>query len=467
MTLNFQEAVATLRKGASEAEIKDVEDSLGMKLPLPTRILYRFCDGQEIKSAYYSGSELGSPLGLIGGYSFSNHHVNVYLLPLSQIIMETKKFVRHRVFLGRDKYIVMAASSTCRKKLFFLNCTSGQLFVGTKTVHRDGKMIPCVPCNRDQQQERNSDQQQDSMLLWLEEHGRRLHDGVIQLREEGKVRSIKMFPEALALCSTAVTNGVQIRASAVFVPELSDLSNEFEKYLFSYSIHMRLLPEGCITDALSFSSCQLCSRHWIIRANDIVVSDINGEGVIGKLYLNSINSRSIDYRSAHRILDHFMLAFIKGFTCFGMDEWEKKILSLCNLMAHMQGAGTVIRTIRHPFFPAVRVDEILNFSMLCQFLKVISTSGFSHSFVPKLILHEILLPPPGWPIVLSGTILESHTGQRLELFDLFNIVLSGTILERHTGRRLELFDLFNIGMLKRWKSSKPIRLSVVLYNRNV
>ncbi|KAF8388605.1 hypothetical protein HHK36_027282 [Tetracentron sinense] len=274
MTMNFREVGATLRKGASEAEIKAVEDSLEVKLPLPARILYRFCDGQEITSAYYSGSGLGSPLGLIGGYSFYNHLVNVFLLPLSQVIMETEEFVRHLGFSSRFEYIVVAASSTYSEKWFFLNCTSGQLYVGTKNFPTIGEMIPCVPCN--------SGQQQDAMLLWLEEHGRRLHNGVIKLCEEGNVRSINLFPEALPLCSTAITNGVQVRASAVFVPELSDLLDDSEKYLFSYSIRMRLLPEGCNINCLSYSSCQLYWRRWIIHANDIVVSDVNGEAVVGE-----------------------------------------------------------------------------------------------------------------------------------------------------------------------------------------
>ncbi|KAG6663865.1 hypothetical protein CIPAW_02G052100 [Carya illinoinensis] len=45
--INFPEAKATLRKGVSEADIQESERILKVKLPLPTRILYRFCDGQE------------------------------------------------------------------------------------------------------------------------------------------------------------------------------------------------------------------------------------------------------------------------------------------------------------------------------------------------------------------------------------------------------------------------------------
>jgi F-box protein 3 len=48
------------------------------------------------------------------------------------------------------------------------------------------------------------------MLLWLEEHGHRLHNGMIKLRDEGNIKSISLFPEESPLCSTAVTNGVKV-----------------------------------------------------------------------------------------------------------------------------------------------------------------------------------------------------------------------------------------------------------------
>lgn len=75
----------------------------------------------------------------------------------------------------------------------------------------------------------------------------------------------------------------KVRASAVFIPDAADLQNDRERYKFAYSIHMSLLPEGCVIRGIPFGSCQLQWRHWIIRANDRVVSDVNGEAVIGKV----------------------------------------------------------------------------------------------------------------------------------------------------------------------------------------
>lgn len=297
LTTNFPEAMATMQSGASEAELEELENSLKVKLPLPTRVLYRFYDGQCLTDEF-SKKGPTSMLGLIGGYFFYDHFVNVYLLPVRQIILETKMIIRQLGFSSRSKYIVVAASSTYSEKLFFLNCSDGQLYVGTRKLTTDGEMIPCVPnALITSVHDSKGSQQQDAMLLWLEEHSRRLQNGIIKLRKQGNIRYVNLFPEELPLCSIAVTNGVQVRASAVFAPELSDLQDEVDKYLFSYSIRMCLLPEGCILDGTNFSSCQLYWRHWIIRSNDRVVSDVNGEAVIGKFPLLFPGGKEFVYES--------------------------------------------------------------------------------------------------------------------------------------------------------------------------
>ncbi|CAK7322645.1 unnamed protein product [Dovyalis caffra] len=297
LTANFPEVKATLGKGASEGEIQELETILKVKLPLPTRLLYRFHDGQNFSGKNLSRGMAGCPLGLIGGYCFYNHLVNVYLLPLHEVILETREIVRHLNLPNGSKYIVVAASSSYIGKFFFLNCSDGQLYVGTKNLP-DGEMMPCVPrALISPVHDFNSDQQQDAMLLWLEEHGRRLHNGMIKLQGEGNIKSISQFPTESPHCSTAVTNGVKVRASAVFVPEAADLQDISIKYLFAYSIRMSLLPEGCIINGMHFSSCQLHLRHWVIRANDNVVSNVNAEAVIGKFPLLRPGEKEFVYES--------------------------------------------------------------------------------------------------------------------------------------------------------------------------
>ncbi|WCJ41303.1 SKP1/ASK-interacting protein 16 [Euphorbia peplus] len=177
LAINFPEAGATLQQGASEAQIHQLEKALEVKLPLPTRVLYRFCDGQVFKesdSSTCSLGSLGNALGLIGGYAFYHHMVNVFLLPLNQVILETQQILRHLNMTGSG-YIVVAASSAFIEKLFFLNCENGQLYVGRRNLRIDGEMMPCVPEALVSSVHESSSnlQQQDALLLWLEEHGRR------------------------------------------------------------------------------------------------------------------------------------------------------------------------------------------------------------------------------------------------------------------------------------------------------
>ncbi|KAL6532042.1 F-box protein skip16 [Orobanche gracilis] len=289
LAVNFPEVLPTLRKGASEDEIEEFEKSMKIKLPLPTRVLYRFCDGQDLPNEHFSGSLPSSLLGVIGGYTMYDHLVNVFLLPLRQVIIDSRSIMHQLGFSTRSKYIVVAASATYSEKIFFLNCSSGQLFVGTRNLVTDGEMLPCVPdalisCVHTAE---GGGQQQDAMLLWLEEHGRRMQDGIIRVRKEGKMSSINLFPEQPPLCSSAVTHGVKF----------SNLQDESEKFVFAYSVRMSLSSDGCIVNGLRFSSCQLYWRHWIIRANRAVVSDVNGEAVIGKFPLLRPGEEEFVYES--------------------------------------------------------------------------------------------------------------------------------------------------------------------------
>ncbi|XP_073013427.1 F-box protein SKIP16 [Typha latifolia] len=296
MAENFPEVNDTLKKGVSETQIKSAEEALGFKLPMPTKVLYRFCNGQQTVSDNPSESRRLAPLGIIGGYEFYNHLVNVHILSLEQIVPETIEVAKEVGFPEGSKFILVAASLYV-EKFFFLNCANGQLYVGTKNLMSDGEMMPCVPQALIRPTvDANHDMPQDALLLWLEEHCRRLQSGMIRTRVSRKSRSICLYPEEPPSCSLAITNGVQVRASSVLVPEASDLTGP-EKYFYSYSIRMSLLPEGCILDGMYFSSCQLYSRHWIIRSRDTVVSDVQGEAVIGKFPLLFPNEGEFVYES--------------------------------------------------------------------------------------------------------------------------------------------------------------------------
>jgi len=194
---SFPEVLATLHRGATEEELNEAEKSLKVKLPLSTRLIYRMHNGQEFSDKL---------LGLIGGYCVYSHLVNVHMLTLGQVVRVTRQVSRDLDLSSTSKYVTIAA---CHMgKVFFLNCSNMQLYVGTANLIKQGEMMPCVPTSL---LKSSTDQQCDGLLLWLEEHGRRLESGMITVREEENVKSICQFPEKPPLCTTVVTNGIQVR----------------------------------------------------------------------------------------------------------------------------------------------------------------------------------------------------------------------------------------------------------------
>ncbi|KAG5375635.1 hypothetical protein IGI04_040231 [Brassica rapa subsp. trilocularis] len=279
---------ATLRKGVTEDDLEELETALNVQLPLTTRLLYRFVDGQELSSSSSSAGVDEGPLGLIGGYSAYWHKVNVYLLPLKEVVRQTIDIMAgdHNT-ISKNIVVVAVSAAPSSKKMFFLDCTNGQLYTENTSSHQ---MLPCVPeslvCI-------NGDQQQDAMLLWLEEHGRRLQTGATKVREQDNIKSISLFPEIPPLCSIFVTNGVQVRASSVFMPEVSNHLDNPPVYSYACSIRMSLMPNF---NRRHRSSWQMYSRHWVVRADDAVIGDVDGEVVLLKNPLLQAKEEEFVYR---------------------------------------------------------------------------------------------------------------------------------------------------------------------------
>jgi ApaG protein len=71
--------------------------------------------------------------------------------------------------------------------------------------------------------------------------------------------------------SVAITNGVRVTVSTVYVPSQSAPTQH--KYAFAYTI--RIANEGTQT-------VQLKTRHWIISHNNGKVEEVRGPGVVGQ-----------------------------------------------------------------------------------------------------------------------------------------------------------------------------------------
>jgi ApaG protein len=71
--------------------------------------------------------------------------------------------------------------------------------------------------------------------------------------------------------SEAVTDGLRVSVTARYSPEHSD--PEHSQWFFLYTVRLR--NEGDET-------CQLLSRHWVIRNGAGKVEEVRGPGVVGE-----------------------------------------------------------------------------------------------------------------------------------------------------------------------------------------
>ena len=185
-------------------------------------------------------------------------------------------------------------------KMFAVNVTTGTLNL----------LTPSQPLLRAVNNNNNNNGGKDGgddFLLWLEEYANRLTRKEI---DEGIMGSHPLDPKGITLyprwiptpsspspppavplssntiprCSHAVTRGVQVIASALYVPQAND------QFGFIYSIRIRLLRpndsnavDGYLTpEERGFDTCQLRSRHWqICNTETGETNDVHGQGVIG------------------------------------------------------------------------------------------------------------------------------------------------------------------------------------------
>lgn len=108
---------------------------------------------------------------------------------------------------------------------------------------------------------------------WLCEYARRLSSGYYRVGEVGDggaCRAILLFPDQVdgLWCSRAVTQGIEVVASAVYAPE--------HPQAFAYSLRIRMHADG------PHQSAQLFQRRWTITDGRGPPRQVVGEGVVGK-----------------------------------------------------------------------------------------------------------------------------------------------------------------------------------------
>ena len=199
-------------------------------------------DAAQALYSFYSGQKRGYPqFALLGGWSaYSFLRVTVLSQPSLAPIPGT--------------HMTIATCFPSDGIVYYVNQLTGNVENSVRN--------PCPPSGV------------DNMLVWLEEFAHRLQEGEYKLGVlVEKSQSITHYPQLPPRATRAVTRGVEVVASSVWIPKDS---------LFVYSIRIRLLRsnEDGYEPNRGFETCQLMSRHWRL-INRGRPENVDGEGLIG------------------------------------------------------------------------------------------------------------------------------------------------------------------------------------------
>lgn len=315
--VNQPTTVASMRPPLSEADCSSHWSTLSESAGLSTfpRLIFdiwRVYDGQDAEFDDRQGGDFCNFLelpsvdeetrneknvGLIGGYSAYDHEICITLLPMHAAVKLTQFFQQRFSQLPEAKCLstrLVFACSSNLSKFFVVDLKDGMVYhFGLRSF----SFTPCVPRQAEAPAEKKevggyassnpplapanvtaqwpAPQLCDGLLRWLEEFASRLEGGIYRSAplkvEEGAItRGLNLFPQAGPTATQAVTKGVEITASCVYMPEHPSGG-------FTYSIRMRLVGTK---EERGYETCQLHLRHWVITGGPRT-EHVNGEGVIG------------------------------------------------------------------------------------------------------------------------------------------------------------------------------------------
>jgi len=249
LELMFPAVIPTLMEGASEAEISAVEQILGddFVFPQDIRLFYRLVGGQIAAH---------DNLGLFGGYSFYNFDVNMQFMTLKMVANITMRIKGDTRFATLQNTVPFAMSYNGFKWYTLVREHHSEF-------NRGQIVVPGL---------QNQDLWgfADSFTAFLQDYVGKLKTGVYSVLGD----TINLFPRKNI--PTAMSRGIKVEASPLFIHERSWRRGSENDYFWSYSICMSM---G--TDADAQWKSKLTTRHWVITDGDGKVDDVQGPGVIG------------------------------------------------------------------------------------------------------------------------------------------------------------------------------------------
>lgn len=294
----------TLLPGLSENRLLQLEGEINTSLPLSVRALYATIGGQDIanRSSDNAESDEGHEearltgrlfYGVFGGMQVYHYTPCMYMLPADQLL----GFKRRYATFERTSYPLFMSSSSPKALIYVerheenvLSGGSSLDFLGREEFHPalSATARAVVPewLSSEIQRTGYEMKQNDPLVVWLEAYAEAISSDQFLVMEIVRpvpcTRGIDLFPTKPPHLREAITQGIRVKVSTLFVPfESSD-----DIKVHAYSVRFSILPiESQTAMGLRppIERAQLLSRHWIIRdSSGRIVHDIEGEGVIGE-----------------------------------------------------------------------------------------------------------------------------------------------------------------------------------------
>jgi len=239
----------SLEPPAALQEIELLEAELGYSLPPEMKCALRMHNGQNWEGP-----------GLLGGYSFYDHKVELRLIGVTIMRHVVSQFKRVPLHEWLSKSCPIAFSNRHKFVVVLMEDVEGQGRRGNVVV-TTSDMNNTIVIAKDYTQ-------------YISSHLSKLQQGLYKV--DPKSGGINLFPLPGARgVGVATTRNITVEAAPLFIEEMAELGRTANNYLWAYQIRMHM-PSDC-----SARPCQLRSRRWEITDGNGNREVVEGQGVVG------------------------------------------------------------------------------------------------------------------------------------------------------------------------------------------
>ncbi|XP_056882823.1 F-box only protein 3 isoform X1 [Takifugu flavidus] len=237
--------IASLKEGATELELNNIEAQINGSLPNDYRCSYRIHNGQKLVIP-----------GLMGSMSLSNHYRSEVLLDIETAGggFQQRKGMRHCLPLtfcfhtGLSQYMALESA---------------------EGRHKFESFYPCPDQTAQDPSAINMFITGSSFLDWFTTYVHNVVSGDFPIIRD------QIFRYVHDKGCVATTDDITVSVSTSFLPELSSVHPPH--FFFTYRVRIEMSSK-----ASPEAACQLDSRYWKITTSDGNVEEVQGPGVVGE-----------------------------------------------------------------------------------------------------------------------------------------------------------------------------------------